>query len=485
MIEWIISSSVLILFLIGLRYCLKGKLSLRLQYALWGLVLVRLLLPFSIGSSELSIANFLPESLQQAEVFYETEVIRGQTIADVPIFPGNSSTKPGNETMSGIPNLTTEDTSLKNIEMAEQGELQEIKTEVNLFEVWKFVWLFGGILTGSALLVTNMVFTGRLKKSRQSYEIEGVKLPVYLTGAVDTPCLFGIVRPSIYLTLSAVEQPVALRYIVEHETTHYCHGDHIWAMLRGVCLTIHWYNPLVWWAVALSREDAELACDEGTIARIGEENRAEYGRTLINMTCQKRTAWFMTATTMTGSKNGIKERITLLVKRPKMAVYTLAAVIILALFAVGCTFTGNEETIGQDVLTPTPASTVTWVPEEEPTVTPTVAVEPEATPAPVEELPKEDNASNHNSGFVFDIAAELLAVEESYNEKYEMLTQDTLTQGDMNTLAGECAILWEDAMADFWNVLEQLLTAEEVGELHKEQQEWLTMRDVELQKIIK
>lgn len=57
MLEWIISSSVLIAVIILLRSVLKGKISLRLQYALWALVLVRLLLPFSFGSSTLSIMN--------------------------------------------------------------------------------------------------------------------------------------------------------------------------------------------------------------------------------------------------------------------------------------------------------------------------------------------------------------------------------------------------------------------------------------------
>lgn len=72
-----------------------------------------------------------------------------------------------------------------------------------------------------------------------------------------------------------------LRHTVEHEITHFRHGDHFWSALRSVCIALHWYNPLVWWAAILSRNDAELACDEGTIRRIGEDARAEYGRTLI------------------------------------------------------------------------------------------------------------------------------------------------------------------------------------------------------------
>ena len=59
--QWIVSSSVLILVVIALRYVLRGKLSLRMQYALWLLVLVRLLVPVSFGASDLSVMNAVPE----------------------------------------------------------------------------------------------------------------------------------------------------------------------------------------------------------------------------------------------------------------------------------------------------------------------------------------------------------------------------------------------------------------------------------------
>jgi len=57
MTEWILSSSILILIVIALRTCFNGKISLRLQYAIWGLVLLRLLIPFSFGSTIFSLAN--------------------------------------------------------------------------------------------------------------------------------------------------------------------------------------------------------------------------------------------------------------------------------------------------------------------------------------------------------------------------------------------------------------------------------------------
>ena len=62
MIEWFISSAALLAIMIALHYFLRGRVSARLQYALWALVLVRLLLPVSVGKSAVSVENLVPET---------------------------------------------------------------------------------------------------------------------------------------------------------------------------------------------------------------------------------------------------------------------------------------------------------------------------------------------------------------------------------------------------------------------------------------
>lgn len=86
----------------------------------------------------------------------------------------------------------------------------------------------------------------------------------------------------------------------------------------------------------------QFECNELKFRRIGEDGRAEYGRTLISRTCQKHSDLLGTATIMTGSKKSIKERIILIAKKPKMAFYTLVAVLLIAAAAVYCTFTGAK-----------------------------------------------------------------------------------------------------------------------------------------------
>ena len=191
-------------------------------------------------------------------------------------------------------------------------------------------------------IITNLRFAAMLRRSRRETEIKDAILPVYISAAIPTPCLFGFFSPAVYLTPQCENDAATMEHVLAHELTHYRHGDNIWAILRCAALALHWYNPLVWWAAILSKRDGELACDEGAIKRLGENERAPYGRTLIGMTCQRRdiSSLAHTATTMTGSAKSIKERIILIAKKPKMAVYTLVAVVIIASVAVLCTFSG-------------------------------------------------------------------------------------------------------------------------------------------------
>lgn len=332
--QWIVSSSVLILVVIALRYVLRGKLSLRMQYALWLLVLVRLLVPVSFGASDLSVMNAVPERAPTVQ--------QGTDRQDI---VGERNDAPANAGTVGIPAQSMNEAAppdlVQNVTTATVTAPTVEKTD--WARIAKTVWLAGAAALGLVFLAVNLRFGKKLRRSRERVEETDACLPVYESGETDTPCLFGVAKPSIYVTPDTRTEAETLRYALAHEQTHYRHGDNLWAVLRGVCLALHWYNPLVWWAAELSRRDAELACDEATIRRIGESERAAYGRTLIRMTCEKRPALLVTATMMTDSGKGLKERISLLVKKPKTAAYTAVAVLLIAGLSVACTFTGGRD----------------------------------------------------------------------------------------------------------------------------------------------
>lgn len=335
MIEWAVTSSVLILVVLALRRLLMGRMSLRLQYGLWALVLVRLLLPVSLGATEWSVLNV-------------AQIMMGET-EPVVSAPAGNGTPATPELSVVVPDGTTEpQLSTAEPDASFESELPQIESAVAaprapdgmaaVRRTVTAVWLLGAAGMGLWLLWVNLRFARTLRRSRRSLDRLDCPLPVYVTGAVQTPCLFGLLRPGIYVTEEVAADETVLRHSLAHELTHFRHGDTIWAALRGLCLVLHWYNPLVWLAAVLSQRDGELCCDEATVKRLGEGERAAYGRTLLAVTCQGNGNPLLTATSMTGG--GIKERIALLAKRPKTAFSTLITVILIAAMAVGCTFTG-------------------------------------------------------------------------------------------------------------------------------------------------
>lgn len=326
MIELIITSSILIFAVVLMRHVLKGKITLKVQYALWALVLVRLLIPFSLFESNLSILNAI-EMVNFREEW-----------STAPSFPAVSapSPPPGDTTTPVLPNTTVQEGT---------GTITNVRQIFDWHKLARLIWYLGIGAVGLCLLTSNLIFTGRLIKTRKKCPVINCRLPVYEIEESPSSFLFGVLRPAIYITPEVARDETKLRHVLAHELTHYRHGDHIWSVLRSLCLAVHWYNPLVWLAAILSRRDAELACDESTIKSIGEANRLDYGRTLIGLTSEKRSAYdlFCCATTMSDGKSGIRERITMIAKRPKMAIRTLVAVLLIAAAAVGCTFTGAHQ----------------------------------------------------------------------------------------------------------------------------------------------
>ncbi len=353
MIGWIISSSVLILVIVLIRGVLRGRMSLRLQYALWALVLLRLLLPFSLFESRFSVMTIMSE-VPGVELMDTARELGGiEEIAFSPIAPSVpssasdvSSTYPS--TVGSVNGYYAGDNDrafpTEVLANATAEEFQQLKKVMRVQDILIPIWLVGSALIGAYFLITNLHFSAALRRSRREKDIPGSIIPIYVSGAIPTPCLFGLMRPAVYITPDCEAKEDSLRHVLAHEFTHYRHGDNIWAILSCMALALHWYNPLVWWAAVLSKRDGELACDEGAIRRLGEKERAPYGHTLIGMTCRRGDigALAHAATTMTGSKAGIKERIMLIAKKPKMAVYTLIAVILIAAAAVGCTFSGAD-----------------------------------------------------------------------------------------------------------------------------------------------
>ena len=336
MLTWIVSSSVLILAVLGLRLLFRGRISNRMTYALWALVLLRLLIPGSILPSTASVANLVTEFtaplvfsapvLEQEEALEQvlTEHQITQTDFDaLPVTQQNTYTQQA-------------DALVESSRVEAQAEIQKQETRYySTRQILLTLWGLGSAITAGCLLWANIRFGLALSRSRRR-----VAPAVYRSAATESPCLFGLFRPAVYLPEDLSEEDVP--YVLAHEQTHLRHLDHIWSALRCLCLALHWFNPLVWIAGKVSRTDSELACDEGALERLGDENRETYGKVLIRMSRGQNGNLLLTATTMTSDKRTLYARVKAIAQKPRILA---AAVVLLGLTAaiiVGCTFTGPE-----------------------------------------------------------------------------------------------------------------------------------------------
>lgn len=335
----LITSSVLIVVLAALRYLLRGRISLRLQYALWLLVAVRLLVPLSLPGTGFSVLNALSPETEDTTVYVSSHGITTAAPA-----PETGTLGDGREM-----DIYYDGDGIRHFyPVGEAPPAEANYTTVpaerifDLNAVLRELWLCGVAVMAVWFLTVNLSFDRRARKGTHPMEVPNCPIPVYVSASVPSPCLLGLIRQRIYVTPACLEDPSRLRHVLSHELTHRRHGDPWWSLVRAVCLCLYWFDPLVWWAAALSRRDCELACDEGAIRRLGEPERIAYGRTLVGLVTAGVSpgSLLQTATTMRSGKSGLKERIALIAKKPRMLAVTAVCLLTAVAIAAAATFTG-------------------------------------------------------------------------------------------------------------------------------------------------
>lgn len=344
MLELLITSSLLILAVLAARALLNGRISRRMQYALWALVLLRLLLPVSLPQSRASVLNALPDTAQVR--LARPEEIPAETLP-VPV-DTETQTAPAPETDLAQPAADGTQAGLSggvsDITDGTSGSARHPEWSFNPAALLPVFWAAGALLTGGALLWANLRFALRLRRERCQLDLEPERtggLPVYLCHNLASPCLHGLFRPAIYLNPAAMESRERLDFVLAHEKTHHRHKDHIWGALRCLVLATYWFDPLVWWAAAASKRDCELACDEAVTAAMEEARRRDYGRCLVELIPRRAPGTaLLAATSMSSTAGAMQRRLKAIVtaKKPRRAAIalTLAGAVLLT----ACTFTG-------------------------------------------------------------------------------------------------------------------------------------------------
>lgn len=249
------TGSVVILFVLVLRLFLK-KAPTIYSYALWAVVLFRLLCPFSF-ESVLSLLPTKANPISQDIVYMALpEVDTGIAVVNQVI---NTSLQ------TSMPSPTPE-------------------ASINPIQIWvalgSWIWLIGAL----CLMVYSMIALLRLNKRLADARHHRDNL--YLSDKIDTAFVMGVLRPRIYLPANLSEKEK--EYILHHEETHVRRFDHIVKLLGFLALCLHWFNPLVWLAFFLSTKDMEMSCDEAVIKKLGHEVKKDYSVSLLTLATGRR-----------------------------------------------------------------------------------------------------------------------------------------------------------------------------------------------------
>ena len=303
-----ISASWLILAVLVLRVVLK-KAPKWVMPLLWGVVALRLVCLFSIESalSLIPSAETIP-----SEIVTETRepVLYEQATLDIVTNPTLPSAA---EVPVGV-------------------SRQQAQVDFNIYSV---LWLAGM----AALLVHALVSAGKLKRKLATAIL--LRDNIYESEFVDSPFVFGVVKPNIYLPMHMDEGTAA--YVIAHEHAHLARRDHWWKVLGYLVLALHWFNPLVWVAYLLFCRDIELACDEKVVRGLDGAARADYSQALLSCAAPKRA---VAACPLAFGEGNIKTRVKSALHYKKPAFWVAAAAVLAVVIMAVCFLTNPRSERG-------------------------------------------------------------------------------------------------------------------------------------------
>jgi beta-lactamase regulating signal transducer with metallopeptidase domain len=302
-----LTAGIVIVLVLVARLPLK-KAPKIFSYALWAVVLFRLICPVSF-SSQLSVFGLLPAAAKAAGSgatgrmsYIPSDIVHTE-------FPRVNLPLPGiNEAInSKLP----------------QGEEQLVADPLEApMAVGTLLWLFGcgAMLMYSAIsliyLRRKLVGAGRLRDN------------IYLADHIASPFVIGVIRPRIYLPSTLPEEERS--YVVLHEQTHIRRLDHIVKMLAYLALAIHWFNPLVWVAFVCAAKDMEMSCDERVLKQMGGTVKGAYGASLLSLATGRR---LINGSPLAFGEGNLKGRIKNIMnfKKPATWVVIVSIMIVVAL----------------------------------------------------------------------------------------------------------------------------------------------------------
>ena len=283
-----IQASILIVVVLLLRFILN-KSPKWMKCLLWALVAIRLVCPFSIES----IFSLAPDA----------EVVNMDNYV-------------------GMPNIQSEaagtDRSVnKYVETHDNEGVAVEKKNTNPIYFLSIIWSVGIVILAVYALGSCLKIWRRVKLSIRTTE------NIYICDRIDSPFIFGIIKPRIYLPSGISEEQK--ESVIAHEQAHLKRLDHFWKPFGFCLLTVYWFNPLCWLAYILLCRDIELACDEKVIKNMDVTQKKIYSQVLLSFSESQKQ---ILACPLAFGEVGVKERIRSILNYKKPAFWIIAVAIV-------------------------------------------------------------------------------------------------------------------------------------------------------------
>ncbi len=311
------SASYLILAVLIVRFLLR-KAPKSMRSFLWLLVGIRLVFPFSVES----VFSLIPDTQVADEYIYDF-------------------TQPESNTILNTANIDTIVSQPVSSTLMPSDEKYVNKTQTAVLICAK-IWLAGMALMLGYMLTSWLRLKHRVKISVPvdvSLEcgLTDKKQKIYRNNEIDSPFLFGIIRPRIYIPDSIAKEE--LPYVVQHELTHLKRKDYLIKPAGFFLLSVYWFNPCVWIAYIMLCRDIELICDEKVIRQLGASCKKAYSQALLNCAANRR---MIAACPVAFGEVSVKERVKNVLNYKKPALWALAAAVLACIIVPVCFMTQKK-----------------------------------------------------------------------------------------------------------------------------------------------
>lgn len=316
-----ITASWIVLAVILLRLLLK-KTPRWISCLLWGIVALRLVMPFSLEStfSLIPSAQVIPQDIAAAQTPQIESGIAAVNSAVNPVLADR---------------------------FAQQGMLEKILFAASV------VWLAGV----AVMLLYSLVSYWRLR-----YKVQAslrLRKNIYACDQVESPFILGSFRPRIYVP--SVMEEEQLQYVLAHENAHIKRKDHWWKPIGFLLLTVYWFNPLLWLAYILLCRDIERACDEKAVAGMDNIGKKRYSEALIACSVYRR---MIMACPVAFGEVAVKTRIKGVLNYKKPAFWIVTVSVAVCAVAAVCFLTDPRTCVHQYRSQLTVSSTCTQAGQE-------------------------------------------------------------------------------------------------------------------------